>query len=138
MATSDGFDRSKYPEIPDAQELWYHDWYDGPLCGVAMVGEQPCYYIFVDEQEYDHPEAPYGYYCSRIYELRPLTGSEFSYELGKQNCWRKSQDDELLRAAYYQEFPPFEKLPYQDRDPIGWTCFHQDGMTLAEVMSGSG
>lgn len=46
-----GWQKLPYFDKEQAKILWYHDYYNGPLSGVAVVAGEKCWYTCVDDDD---------------------------------------------------------------------------------------
>lgn len=127
---------SGVPRAEGVRLLWEHDYYDGPVSGLAEWRGEQWWFDVADPDGGWHRSDP------RAYVLRRLTPEELAAEwaehreferlVGPEMCLdhegvpprhdRPPQEAEASRASYHAEHP-FREAPYRDR-PVAATFEH--------------
>jgi hypothetical protein len=126
------FDYAKYPQIQReaVRYLWYSDFWDGPMSGMALYNGQPYWFEMVEENEEDH-----GFY--RRFGLFELSPEEIEAETRWHNLFREKVGDHTTFKAdgkvlqgelksremwteFYEAYQKRPKPDYLNHPVIGW------------------
>lgn len=114
-------------ELHGVRMLWYDDWYDGPLDGLATYGGREYWFAAVD----DHDR--HGWHPRR-YLLQPLTAEQITHEwaehrecaarTGIAGCMHEPAcptpaDGEADLESWWRDHPE-APWRYLEVPPIGW------------------
>jgi hypothetical protein len=127
------FDYIKYSQIPheDVRYLWFSDFWDGPMSGMALYNGQPYWFEMVEENR----EYPNGFY--RRFGLFEMSPEEIEEETRWHNLFRekvgehttynmegKEVNAPMKPSEMWKEFyEPYQKRPkpdYLNHPVIGW------------------
>jgi hypothetical protein len=116
------------PELRGVRMVWFSDWYDGPITGLAAYEGREHWFVMVTDDDGEHWD-----FDPRIYLLHQLTPEQVSQEwrahrsfaaAGMPGCLHAppcavATDPEPLDALW-ERWPPEREEVYQDQPAIGW------------------
>jgi hypothetical protein len=116
------------PELHGVQMLWFDDWYDGPLDGLADYGGREYWFAAVADPDARERHA-------RRYVLHPLSSEQIVREwaehrecaarTGIAGCMHQSAcpappDGEADLEGWWRDHPNAPEWRYLEVRPIGW------------------
>jgi hypothetical protein len=121
---------SGLPELSEVRKVWFSDWYDGPLTGVALYEGHEYWFAMVTNDDGEHWD-----FEPRVYVLHRLTGEQLAQawemhrsftEAGIPGCLHSppcvvasAAGDEMLEALR-DRWPPEHEDGYMNAPVIGW------------------
>jgi hypothetical protein len=122
---------SGLPELDGVRKLWFSDWYDGPVTGIARYGEGEYWFAMVTD---DDPVGSWDF-DSRVYVLhrlpveqladawrmhRSFAAAGFPGCLHSPPCATTGDATAATVDALRKRWPPEHESGYSDSPPIGW------------------
>jgi hypothetical protein len=123
-------------ELKNVTLLFYSDYWDGPLCGLALYENQYYYYVFeewgflIKEAENDDEDDEWSPRTWKLYKLEPW---QLTYELYWHALFctneatytsfdRGSVNDrfKIKNKFYKKQKKEHEKIDYSQNECIGW------------------
>jgi hypothetical protein len=106
---------SGLPELTGVRKVWFSDWYDGPLTGVALYEGREYWFVMVT----DDGEGGYWDFEPRVYVLHRLTDEQMA------QLWEmhRSFAGSGLRPAMedlYERWPPEHENSLMTAPAVGW------------------
>lgn len=124
---------SGLPELTDIRKVWFSDWYDGPITGVAVHDGRE--YLFVMVTDDDGGGGGSWNFEPRIYVLHSLPGEQLAQAwemhrtfaaaglpgcLHSRPCTIADAPHGETVAALRDRWPPECEYDYQNAPAVGW------------------
>jgi len=104
------------PQLHGVRLLWFNEWYDGPVDGLAEYDGREHWFADIDDYQHTWPE--------RRYVLHPISSEEAAHE------WALHREYRLRTGGPGCEHQPFCPGPADDQeDWEGWWNDHPDPVT---------
>jgi hypothetical protein len=115
------------PQVHDVQMLWYSEWYDGPVDGLAEYGGRQYWFADVDDYQHSWPE--------RRYVLHPISSEqaarewtwhrEYRMRTGGPGCCHEPTcsgplDGTADWEGWWHDHPEPVASNYVTIPPVGW------------------
>jgi hypothetical protein len=121
---------SGLPELCEVRKVWFSDWYDGPLTGVALYGGREYWFVMVVDDDGEGWD-----FEPRVYVLHRLTPEQLAQAwtmhrsfaaAGIPGCLHSpacavagAADGEMVEALR-ERWPPEREDDYKNAPAVGW------------------
>ncbi len=118
------------PELNGVRVIWFSDWYDGPVTGLAEYDGHEYWFVMVVNEGGETWD-----FEPRVYILHRLTPDQLAQEwdahrdfaaaripgcMHSPPCPSDSPDDREALATLWERWPSEREDEYQEADAIGW------------------
>jgi hypothetical protein len=121
------------PELAEVRKVWFSDWYDGPVTGVALYEGREYWFVMVTN---DDGGGGHWDFEPRVYVLHRLTGEQLAQAWDMHRSFAKAgfpgclhsppctvadaAIDGEMREALRDRWPPESEDDYKNGPVAGW------------------
>ena len=119
------------PELTGVRKLWFSDWYDGPITGIAAHGDREYWFVMVTDDD----EGGFWDFDPRVYILHRISLEQLAQAwdahrgfaaaglpgcLHSPLCATTGVTNNDMLAALRDRWPPEDEDDYMNAPAVGW------------------